>query len=160
MTIFNFKSDSNLSNWTVVDDVVMGGRSDGRFKINSDGHGEFSGMVSLENNGGFSSVRHSFKTVNSAAYSKFVIRLKGDGKEYQFRVKANGNSRHSYIYKFKTSGDWQTIEIPFSEMSPSFRGYTLDMGNFNGNQMEQIAFLVGNKKAESFQLLIDRIGLD
>ena len=157
MTIFDFNSDSNISNWRIVDDVVMGGRSNGEFTINKEGYGEFSGKISLENNGGFSSVRYNFETVNSSNYSKFLIRIKGDGKEYQFRVKANRNSRHSYIYKFSTTGDWQTIEIPFLKMSPSFRGYSLDIPNFNGDQMEDIAFLIGNKKSESFTLLIDSI---
>ena len=157
MTIFNFNSDSNISNWRIVDDVVMGGRSNGEFRINNKGHGEFSGKISLENNGGFSSVRYFFETVDSSNYSKFLLRIKGDGKAYQFRVKANLNSRHSYIYKFSTTGDWQTIEIPFLDMSPSFRGYSLDIPNFNGDQMEEVRFLIGNKKAESFTLLIDSI---
>ncbi|NRD22794.1 CIA30 family protein [Winogradskyella litoriviva] len=157
MTIFNFNSDSNISNWKIVDDVVMGGRSNGEFKLSNEGYGEFSGKISLENNGGFSSVRYAFETLNSSGYSKFIIRIKGDGKMFQFRVKANSNSRHSYIYKFNTTRDWQTIEIPFKEMSPSFRGYALDIPNYNGEQMENITFLIGNKKEESFMLLIDSI---
>ncbi len=160
MTIFNFTSDSDISNWKILDDVVMGGRSDGDFKINAEGHGEFSGKVSLENNGGFSSLRYYFESLNTENYSKFVIKLKGDGKSYQFRVKDKRNNRHSYIYKFDTTEDWQKIEIPFSEMYASFRGYKLDIPNFNGDQMEEIAFLIGNKKAESFQLLIDTISLE
>lgn len=157
MTIFNFNSNSTISNWKIVDDVVMGGRSNGEFRISKEGYGEFSGKISLENNGGFSSVRYSFETLDSSNYSKFLIKIKGDGKEYQFRVKADGNSRHSYIYKFSTTGEWQTIEIPFIKMSPSFRGYALDIPNYNGEQLENIAFLIGNKKAESFKLLIDSI---
>lgn len=160
MIIFNFSSDSNISNWKIVDDVVMGGRSNGEFRLSKEGHGEFSGKISLENNGGFSSVRYSFETVDSSNYSKFLIRIKGDGKEFQFRVKANSNSRHSYIYKFSTTGEWQTVEIPFAEMSPSFRGYALDIQNYNGEQMEDVVFLIGNKKTESFKLLIDSIILE
>lgn len=160
MTIFNFTSNSDISNWSIVDDVVMGGRSDGGFNINKEGHGEFSGKVSLENNGGFSSLRYNFDTTSASSYSKFVIRLKGDGKSYQFRVKDKRNNRHSYIYKFDTTKDWQTIEISFSEMQAKFRGYKVDIPNYEGNQMEEIAFLIGNKKAEAFKLLIDSISLE
>nr|WP_299368777.1 CIA30 family protein [Winogradskyella sp.] len=160
MTIFQFNADSNIDNWRILDDVVMGGRSDGHFKINSDGHGEYTGNVSLENNGGFSSLRYDFETVNSSKYSKFKLRLKGDGKIYQFRVKDNRYNRYSYIYKFETTGDWQTVEIPFNAMYASFRGYRLDIPNFKGDQMEEIAFLIGNKKKESFKLLIDTIRLE
>ncbi len=160
MTIFNFTKDSNISNWKIVDDVVMGGRSDGSFTINEDGHGSFSGKVSLENNGGFSSLRYNFKTKETSAYSRFVIRIKGDGKSYQFRVKDKRYNRYSFIYTFETTDNWQTIEVPFNKMSAAFRGYKVDIPNFEGNQMEEIAFLIGNKKAESFKLLIDSITLE
>ncbi|WP_296312674.1 CIA30 family protein [Winogradskyella sp. UBA3174] len=160
MTVFDFTTESNISNWRILDDVVMGGRSDGSFKINEEGHGEFSGDVSLRNNGGFSSLRYYFESFNSKNYSKFVIRLKGDGKAYQFRVKDNQYNRYSFISEFKTTKEWQTVEIPFSKMYASFRGYKLDVPNYNGNQMEEIAFLIGNKKEESFKLLIDSITLE
>lgn len=160
MTLFQFTSDSDISNWRILDDVVMGGRSNGNFKLNSNGHGEYSGEVSIENNGGFSSLRYYFDTVNSSDYSKFKIRVKGDGKTYQFRVKDAQSNRYSYIHEFKTSEEWQIIEIPFSSMYASFRGYRLDIPNFKGNQMEEIAFLIGNKKEERFKLLIDKITLE
>lgn len=160
MTLFEFSAESNIDNWQILDDVVMGGRSDGHFKINKDGHGEYTGNVSLENNGGFSSLRYYFETVDSSDYTKFKIRIKGDGKSYQFRVKSNRYDRYSYIFKFETTENWQTIEIPFEDMYASFRGYRLDIPNFEGKQMEEIAFLIGNKKKESFKLLIDSITLE
>jgi hypothetical protein len=59
-TLFDFRPESNLDSWRIVDDVVMGGRSDGRFYIGDEGHAVFNGIVSLENNGGFSLVRYRF----------------------------------------------------------------------------------------------------
>lgn len=159
MTLFNFTADSDISNWKIVDDVVMGGRSDGNFKINKEGYGEYTGEISLKNNGGFSSLRYYFEPINTERYSKFVIRVKGDGKPYQFRVKNKRSNRYSYIFEFETTNDWQTIEIPFSQMYASFRGRVLDIPNFNGDEMEEIAFLIGNKKEERFKLLIDTISL-
>ena len=44
-------------------------------------------------------------------------------------------------------------------MYPSFRGRKLNMNNFEDNYFEQITFLVGNKKNETFKLLIDSITL-
>jgi hypothetical protein len=138
----------------------MGGRSDGNFKVNTDGHGEYYGDVSLKNNGGFSSLRYYFDTKVTDDYSKFTLRIKGDGKAYQFRVKDDRYNRYSFIYEFETTGEWQTVSIPFSEMYASFRGYRVDIPNFKGNQMEEIAFLIGNKKEESFKILIDSISLE
>ena len=160
MTLFDFNFESNIRNWKIVDDVVMGGRSDGNFKINDTGYGEFSGYVSLKNNGGFSSVRYNFNTVSSSNFKSFQLRIKGDGNPFQFRVKSSNRQRFSYIYTFNTSGDWETISIPFNKMEPAFRGYKLDQPNFDGLHMEEIAFLIGNKKEQSFKLFIDSIILE
>jgi len=43
--------------WQAVNDGVMGGVSQGRFRITDARTMEFSGNLSLENNGGFASVR-------------------------------------------------------------------------------------------------------
>jgi NADH dehydrogenase [ubiquinone] 1 alpha subcomplex assembly factor 1 len=158
--VFDFHADADIRRWNIVDDGVMGGLSAGRFRINEAGHGEFKGTVSLENNGGFSSLRYYFNPVETGNHSKFMIRLKGDGKEYQFRVKSQANEYYSYICTFKTTGDWQTIEIPFGILYPSFRGRTLNMPNYPGKQLGEIGFLIGNKKAESFQLEIDSIVIE
>lgn len=155
--IFDFNENSNIQNWRIVDDVVMGGRSSGNFKLSPEGHGLFEGRVSLENNGGFSSVRYGFEKMKVDANSKVVIRLKGDGKPYQFRVKEDSSTRHSYIASFETSGEWQEIVIPLADMYPAFRGRKLDLPNFPHHQIEEIVFLVGNGKDEAFRLLIDKI---
>jgi hypothetical protein len=157
--IFDFNYTAPVNDWTVVDDVVMGGRSTGQFKIDSEGHGVYSGNVSLENNGGFSSLRYRFEKISTHENSKIVIRLKGDGKQYQFRVKSNRNTYYSYTTTFKTSGDWENIIIDLKDMYPSFRGRTLNMPHFNENSIEELVFLIGNKKNESFELVLDRIDI-
>ena len=160
MVLFDFSKDSDLSNWTIVDDNVMGGRSDGHFEMDKRGFFVFYGHVSLENNGGFSSVRYhpGQKKVNK--YSKISILLKGDGKIYQLRIKSDKNERHSYIHEIKTSGEWQTISIPFSGMHPSFRGRALDIPSFPAQILEEVAFLISNNKEESFRLEIEKIIID
>ncbi|MCU0404661.1 MAG: CIA30 family protein, partial [Chitinophagaceae bacterium] len=109
-TIFDFHLKADTRNWNIVDDGVMGGLSAGKFRINEAGHGEFAGTVSLENNGGFSSLRYFFNPIETGNHGKFIIRLKGDGKTYQFRVKSQANEYYSYICEFKTTGDWQKVE--------------------------------------------------
>ena len=58
--IFDFSPDSNTEQWKIVDDIVMGGKSNGSFSLNEEGHGVFEGHVSLKNNGGFSSLQYAF----------------------------------------------------------------------------------------------------
>ncbi|WP_142783777.1 CIA30 family protein [Changchengzhania lutea] len=157
MILFKFNNDSNISDWRIVDDVVMGGKSSGSFNLSNSGTGVFEGYVSLENNGGFSIVQFNFETKNVNALTTVVIKLKGDGKNYQFRVKSNTDDDFSYVVPFETTGDWQTITIPFDSMYPTFRGRKLDAVNFPGKSIEMIAFLIANKKEESFKLEIDSI---
>ena len=157
--IFDFDKDSDIQSWIIVDDVVMGGRSSGTFHLSADGHGVFEGNVSLENNGGFSSVRHRFQKIQTKEYTRVIIRLKGDGKEYQFRIKSDSSDYYSYINTFSTNGQWQEIEIPLKDMYPSFRGRRLDQPNFSEESIEEVAFLIANKKEEKFKLLLDRIEL-
>jgi len=110
-TIIDFNNNSNISNWQVVDDVVMGGTSNGNFNLNKDGHAVFSGEVSLENNGGYSSVQYTFDALDITNYKTVCIKLKGDGKNYQFRLKKDQNDYYSYKKKFTTNGDWQTVNL-------------------------------------------------
>lgn len=159
ITIFDFNKKSNLSKWRIIDDVVMGGQSSGKFYLNADGFGIFEGYVSLENNGGFSSIRYQPNKINLKDHKKIRIKLKGDGKNYQFRVKSNRNDYFSYIYNFKTTGEWEIIEISLDELYPSFRGRKLNYTNFSSKLIEEIGFLVGNKENESFKLIIDKIEL-
>ena len=160
LTIVDFSKDSNLRGWEVEDDVVMGGRSKGMFSVNPEGHAVFSGNVSLENNGGFSSVQYYFDPLDVTPYRAAHIRLKGDGKRYQFIVKSAETDRHHYVYEFRTGNDWETVEIPLAEMYPAYRGKRLDIPDYPGRTMAQIRFLIANKKPESFSLEIDKIWLE
>ena len=42
-------------------------------------------------------------------------------------------------------------------MQPQFRGRQLNMANFNHESIEEMAFLIANKKDESFELVIKSI---
>jgi hypothetical protein len=48
----------------------MGGKSSSNISLNKDGFGVFNGTISLENNGGFSSVRHVFKALKVTNQNK------------------------------------------------------------------------------------------
>lgn len=159
MTLFDFTTNSDIRNWVTVDDTVMGGVSSGRFHLDDEGHGVYTGHVSLDNNGGFSSLRYRMPTIRVEGYTKAVLRLKGDGKRFQFRTKTNDFDRHSYVGYFTTSGEWEEIEIELQQLKPQFRGRQLDLPNYPVELLTEVAILVGNKKEEDFTLLLDWIKL-
>ena len=157
--ILNFNKKSNVEDWKIIDDVVMGGKSNGSFSLNTDGFGVFQGVLSLENNGGFSSVKYQSKPFKVKKNSKIIIKLKGDGKMYQFRIKDDSSKYYSYTKSFFTSGAWEDIEICLKDMLPHFRGKELDLPIFSSDYIEQLVFLIANKKPENFKLLIEKIEL-
>lgn len=159
LTIHDFSVEDDLQNWYVVNDGVMGDLSQGTLQIDEAGHAEFKGEVSLENYGGFTSIRSSFQPLYVEEFTTIKLRVKGDGKNYQFRVKSDTRQRQSYITTFETSGTWETVEIQLKDLSPSFRGMQLNMPNYPGEVLSDISILIGNKKAERFSLLIDKIWL-
>lgn len=158
--VYDFSKNSNISDWVIIDDVVMGGLSNGSFSLDDEGNGVFCGKVSTENNGGFSSVRYQFDKINTDPDAKISMKIKGDGKEYQIRIKDKSSNYFSYITTFQTNGNWQNISISLKDLYPSFRGRNLDLPNYNNDSFEEIVFLIGNKKNESFKLIIDKIEIN
>ena len=105
-------------------------------------------------------MRYRFLKRTIKGDTQVKITLRGDGKKYQFRVKSNAGDYYSYIAPFLTSGEWQEIVIPLRDMYPSFRGRRLNQPNFSNDSIEELTFLIGNKKSERFKLLIDKIVLE
>ena len=157
--VYDFSENSSLRNWIVIDDGVMGGRSQGSLRINFEGHGVFSGFVSLENYGGFSSIRYNTKPINLSGYDYISIRVFGDNKDYQLRIKSDYYDRHVYSKSFFVNNEWQEISIPLDQFEPQFRGRKLRMRNFNEKSIVEIGILIGNKAEEDFTLFIDSISL-
>jgi len=158
-TIFDAETDTVRSDWTIINDKVMGGKSESRVSLEPNGNLIFSGHISLENNGGFASLRYHPGSVRLEEVDTVSVRLKGDGKRYQFRLRENLEDYHSYVSYFETTGDWQNITLPLRKLYPTYRGRTLDQPDFSGSQLEEVGFLIGNNKEECFRLEIKSIGL-
>ena len=77
--LFQFDKPEAGTAWMTVNDGVMGGRSDGRFRINENKRLEFYGNLSLENNGGFASVRARGNHLKLGSKEVVVARVRGVG---------------------------------------------------------------------------------
>lgn len=158
--IYSFTTQTKVNEWRVVNDGVMGGISKSSLKLTDAGHGKFSGHVSLANNGGFASIQLNTSIKLSEERKFIVLRVKGDGNAYEFRLKSDVNQSESYVHRFNTSGEWENLKLPISEFYPQFRGRRLSSPNFNFNSIHQLSFLIANKQEDDFELLIDWIGLE
>ncbi len=158
--IYHFSSQSNLREWRIVNDGVMGGISKSNLVITSEGYGQYSGHVSLANNGGFASIQLNQSASIPTATKYIVLRVKGDGKQYEFRIKSDLYQSVSYVHPFKTTGEWQNIQLAINDFYPQYFGQKLNRPNFNYKNIEQISFLISNKQEEDFKLLIDWISMN
>lgn len=151
--------DSNHLDWKVVNDGVMGGLSESTLEMSEDNTGIFSGYVSLENNGGFASVR-ALLTESPEGINRLAVRVKGDGKKYQLRLRTNANfDGPAYVMEFVTkAGEWELHELPLNGFYAQFRGYRLyNAPELKAEDIRQIGFLVGDKQEGEFQLEIDYV---
>ncbi len=105
-----------VAGWTTVNDPVMGGRSTSAVSFGDAGL-VFSGILSLENNGGFASARSPQDPDigrKATGATSLRVRALGDGKTYVLRVGAAGQP-WSYIQRFPTEADVRrTYELPVS----------------------------------------------
>ncbi|EDX83969.1 Complex I intermediate-associated protein 30 [Synechococcus sp. PCC 7335] len=156
--IFDFsKPGCNLAAWGALDDVVMGGVSQGQIALVNSGqpdqHVVFAGVVSTENSGGFSSVRtQNFEPAfDFSGWLGLQLAVKGDGQRYKFILRNSaGWDSPAYIYGFDTVADkWIDVDVPFSELVPTFRARTVPS-----------ASPYDPAKTVSFQLMLSKFEYD
>ncbi|MGB6220592.1 MAG: CIA30 family protein [Haloferula sp.] len=157
---FDRKEASQLD-WQVVDDGVMGGLSKGKLEISKSGILRFSGTLSLENNGGFSSIRTGDLELDLSDAKGLIARVKGDGRSYQMRLGTDARFRGmevSFTNEFRTKkGKWTEVKIPFDQFEGSFRGMKLKNEKFDPAKIQRLGLLLGDKKTGPFELEVDWI---
>lgn len=164
MTLIDF-SNSSAAYWQIVNDSVMGGISRSRLNLHEEGFALFSGTVSLENNGGFASVRTQARTpADLSGFEGLSVDVLGDGKTYALRIKTvkNGRiTRYSYEVRFITTpGEWETHKLPYSEFKPVFRGQNV-RGNpeLNSDAVIELGFMIRDGQEGPFRLAVRNIGV-
>lgn len=153
-----FDGDTAEPNWTPQNDNVMGGVSEGRALIR-DGVLAFTGSLSLENNGGFAQVRIQNLGYDLSGKKVMKLRVMGDGRTYQLRLATDARhrgSRISYSVEFPTeAGEWTEVEVRFADLKPSHHGNALDGPPANLSQVEEMSFLIADKREGPFSLKVD-----
>jgi monofunctional biosynthetic peptidoglycan transglycosylase len=156
--LLDFAGPDTAQKWQAVNDNVMGGVSDGRFRITADNTMEFSGRLSLENNGGFASVRTKPMNFNVHAGDTLVVRLKGDGREYVLNIYTKSR-RMAFSYRAPlptTKDEWTEVSVPLEEFIPTAFGNRVQgMGPVASDQINSLGFMLSDKKPGPFKLEVD-----
>ena len=158
--LFDFNSADTSGRWYTVNDDVMGGISKSNVRLNEDGTATFWGQVSLENNGGFASIRAVVENSFENNFKGVMMRVKGDGNIYSVRFRTNESfDGYAYQAKFGTEQDkWNEVKLPFDDFIPTFRDNTL--GNkpaLESKDISQIGIMIADKQSGNFQIDMDWI---
>lgn len=153
--------DEDGIDWQVVNDGVMGGLSEGKLTPNPAGTMMFSGMLSLENNGGFSTFRSSDLKRDLSSALGLRLRVKGDGRTYQVRLATDALFRGmevSFAAEFTTmKGEWIEVKAPFADFKGSFRGLDLPKERLDTSKVRRVSILIGDQKQGPFAVELDFI---
>ena len=145
--------------WQVVNDTVMGGVSSSDWSVSNEGFGAFSGDVSLENYGGFASVRGGAPRGHFGTAESLKVRLKGDGKVYKFCLRTpQMGSSVSYQHNITTTGEWQDVVLPLNAFVARWRGRMVsDAQALQAADISGVGFLIADKQAGPFSLVVAEI---
>jgi monofunctional biosynthetic peptidoglycan transglycosylase len=165
--LFQFRQASDVANWQIVNDGVMGGRSTSQAALAKTESGEvamrFSGNLSLENNGGFASVRsRPSAPLGLQSGDTILLRVKSDGRRYTFNLYTpDGRTAFSYQMDFSTQpGQWTEIRLPVEKFVAHSFGRPIPSMKLTPSQVHSIGILLGDKKSGPFEILIDQIRLE
>ncbi len=155
-------NSQSADDWRIVNDGVMGGLSSSQMHLTDEGVIEFTGEVSLENNGGFASIRSTLKEYDFSDYSGIKLKVKGDGKTYSISMKQTYNfTGYFYTTNFETkNNEWIEVDLPFDRFSLKYFGRTIEENpDMPLENIKEVSLLIGEKQEGQFKIVIDKIAL-
>ncbi|MGH9928597.1 MAG: CIA30 family protein [Pyrinomonadaceae bacterium] len=159
-TIFAFDEPAAGGQWYSIDDAVMGGVSASKFVVPGDGPAVFAGTLSLENNGGFASVRCEPRDFQLHGFTGIRLLVKGDGRRYKLSLKTDAAfDGVQYQAEFQTeAGVWQTKQFSFESFAPMFRGRRVpNAPELDVTQIRTFGLMISDGQAGKFRLKIRSI---
>ena len=158
--LFDFSNQDETSDWFNQNDTVMGGVSDSTTTW-VDGQLVFSGNLSLDNNGGFTStfgpVNDQLPTLMSGA-DAIIVTARGDGKTYLMQIRNYDNTRD--VQRFTTVADVeQDYVLPLADFeSVDWRLSVIpNAAPIDTTTIGQLGFYLLDKQVGPFELAISMI---
>lgn len=142
--------------WNIVNDTVMGGRSSSKIINLENGGVRFLGRLSLENNGGFASIRSVSSDYALPLSGEILLEVRGDGRTYSMNLRMNLNrSAFSYRQSFQTiAGETIKLSLPLNGFQATSYGRPVQASPLNGNKVQSIGFILADKREGPFQMEI------
>jgi NADH dehydrogenase [ubiquinone] 1 alpha subcomplex assembly factor 1 len=157
--IIDFSDSSEKRMWERINDGVMGGLSESSLSP-ADEMAVFEGTVSLENLGGFASVRSLPREFDLGGYEGLIVRVRGDGKRYRLRLKTDDDYEGiSYQAIFFTErAGWTESRLSFDEFVPFFRGAVVEGApELEPARINRVGFMIADRQEGPFKLEIKEV---
>ena len=161
--LFQFDSAAEAARWQIVNDGVMGGRSSSRASVTPQGSLRFTGNLSLENNGGFASVRTkpNGQLLGLNTGNTIVVRVKGDGRRYKLNLYA-GERRTAFSYQMDFStvaGQWTDVRLPVDRFVAHSFGRPISNLRLVPSQVQALGIMLSDKRPGPFEMQVDWINI-
>ena len=155
LLITDFTPDSEDLGWFIVNDNVMGGRSEGSFK-----NGQWRAVLfrADQNTGVGDSVRFAATGLILTFQGMTVSRLRvlGDGRRYTWRLTTDARFHGREVAWWadfgSVAGSWLEVDVPFSEFIPRFRGSILDGPALDPGKITGMGLMIYDKRDGAFEL--------
>jgi hypothetical protein len=159
LPLFEFGDPARAGGFAPIDDVVMGGRSSSRAVL-AGRTLVFEGTVSLEQGGGFASIRSAPIRLDLAPADALALRVRGDGQRYKLNLRTDeAFDGVTWQARFDTvAGAWQEVVLPLSGFAPVLRGRPVPQdGPLQPSRIRTLGFLIGERQAGPFRLEVAEI---
>ncbi|HOX68526.1 MAG TPA: CIA30 family protein [Burkholderiaceae bacterium] len=160
--LYRFDTAEAVRAWRAIDDRVMGGVSRSGLRHDPAGHATFEGEVSLEQNGGFASVRSAPSPLGVSGALDCVIEARGDGKRYKLCLfVVDAFDALSYQAEFVPAAHaWDVISLPIAAFTATTRGRRVaDAPALDPARIRQVGLMISGRQAGRFALDIRSIRL-
>ena len=144
---------------SVTNDGVMGGLSDGSVTLLDNGVVEFSGVLSTENNGGFSSWTMANRAFDLSGFAGLSVYAKGDGRLYKLRLQTDelfNGSRVSFEAPLPVTEEWTDARVNFADLRATWRGRALERV-FDPTKVSSIGVILADKVDGPFLLQVESV---
>jgi len=150
----DFTNPNTMRDCSIVNDGVMGGISQSSLRQDAQGM-FFEGLISLENNGGFASMRSSIQFPKGT--QQIELLAKGDGKRYKLILRTELAPRVTYAADFIAEPTWQTYRFNTSQFKSTFRGQAVDAPPLSFSDVTELGILISNNQSGSFAIQLKKL---
>lgn len=158
ITLVRFGTQADQTVWQSLGAPVMGGCSQGWVEPVDADTSAFTGIVRLENGGGFASVKADLpQPLDLSAYTGLWVHARGDGQRYKLGVRTR-IARDAPVHQAPLTpqaGDWERLHLPWDAFTPTRRGRVLSVdeaGVLDGSAAASLSLFIFGGQAGPFRL--------